>query len=101
MELTLMMQARGNEFIARRLTPESWEKVSSSGARGRMFARALTLAPQLPSIQWAWVLSEDLNQPQSRLARELDIPGNVLSVALSLKSHSPGSNDTWLLEPTQ
>jgi hypothetical protein len=101
MELTLMMQSRDNEFIARRLTPEVWKKVGGSKIRARVYARGLTAAPVLPAGQWAWILSERLNDGQSRLAEELEIPKSVSSVALSLRSHTPGRGDTWLLEPSR
>lgn len=99
MELTLMMQSRDNEFIARRLTPEVWARVGGPKIRARLYARALTSAPVLPSEQWAWILSERLNKGRGRLAEELEVPKNLSSLSLSLRSHTPGDTDTWLLEP--
>lgn|GEM_PF-4678726 len=100
MELTLMMQTRDNEFIAKRLNPEVWKEVGISKAQSRMYARAMTAAPKLPSEDWAWVLTEELNRPDSPLALALKVPGNISSVSLSVKSLTPGRDDTWLLETT-
>lgn len=99
MELTLMMQTRDQEFLARRLTPEVWQKLGGPQIRTAAYARALTEAPRLPSEAWGWILSDELNRSRGRLASELGIPENALSVSLSLKSKTPGKPDTWLLEP--
>jgi len=100
-EVTLMMQTGQEGFAARRLTPEAWSQLGRPKARSRAYAKALTEAPVLPPTDWAWVLSEQLKDGKSRLARELEVPANVSSITLSVKSLTPGNGLSWLLEPTE
>lgn len=95
---TLICHLEDGSIWKQQITPQLYQKLEGPYNRRNVYGAALSYAPRLPEKVWSTVFCYGLREGGA-LRKEFQLPANIKSVEVEIKTNTRHRQDKWVLSP--